>query len=154
MTISTPRRAGRVTAAAAIVLMCTGLAGASAPAQAATYDGLSPVGRCDHDARTVKSANLTNSYFGTSSAVIQLRYSPSCRTAWARIINADTYVAGDKDGGRAYITRNSDGKTFSCQVKSGSTCFTAMVNDANVTSYARGTNDPGFAVFSGRTASY
>lgn len=121
-------------------------------ASAATYDGQDPTASgCANSASTVRSAPLTN---GKSTAgMIELRYSSQCRTVWARITGASPRTR-DQAGGYAAVTRNSDGRRYACVVSSGSTCYTAMVNDSGVTSFASGSNDPGWAVYTGRTTSY
>ncbi|MEO3807477.1 DUF2690 domain-containing protein [Sphaerisporangium sp. B11E5] len=123
--------------ASAGALVCSGSA----------CDGRDPQGNCSGDARTVDSLTL-------GQAILELRYSRACRAAWARISNApwrvnDTFVSF------ARIIRNSDGRTYTCSVPQGGTsCYTLMVNDANVTSYAYGEWDSGARVYSGRTGSY
>lgn len=127
------------------------------PAQAADFpwDGQSPGATvCGNDARTVLSSPLYHNGSAHPSAVIELRYSPNCRTVWARITGASSAQPGDSDGGSARVTRNYDGKSFTCSVGSGSSCYTAMVNDANMTSYAYGRDDTGFAIYTGRTGNF
>jgi hypothetical protein len=101
-------------------------------AHAATYDGDSPVlSGCANDAYTARSATLA------SGSIIELRYSPSCRTVWARITNP--VVDDNNNYSFAIVTRNSDGHTYSCLVPTGAkSCYTPMLNDAGVTSYAKG----------------
>jgi hypothetical protein len=110
-------------------------------------DGRNPQTYCGSDARTVDSLTL-------GQALLELRYSPSCRAAWARISNAGWDPRGQFTP-FARIIRNSDGRTYSCSPPSGGTsCYTSMVNDANVTSYAFGEWDSGARTYSGRTGSY
>ncbi|MER7900720.1 DUF2690 domain-containing protein [Streptomyces sp. NPDC096046] len=126
--------------------------GTTSPASAATCsgsacDGKNPSTYCQSDARTVQSVKL-------GQALLELRYSPSCRAAWGRISNA-SYDTRDQFTPYATVHRNSDGREYTCWVSTtGSSCYTAMVNDANVTSYAHGMWDSGVYVYEGRTASY
>lgn len=74
---------------------------------------------CQNDAVTV----------GTGETGVELRYSPSCRAAWAR----------KKDNGSSDSTitvRNSNGQSYSVGVPAYSSRFTLMVNDAGITSRA------------------
>ncbi|MBO1628590.1 DUF2690 domain-containing protein [Bacillus arachidis] len=103
---------------------------------AAAYDRTDPIATgCARDAITVKSESID------SYGVIQLRYSPSCRTAWGKItlnFPSNYNVVGGKYGD-AHIIRNSDGLSYGCTVPVGSySCYTLQVNDSNVTSYAKG----------------
>ncbi|MFF7680041.1 DUF2690 domain-containing protein [Actinacidiphila glaucinigra] len=138
----------------AVTMLFAGAAtiGLTSPASAATCsgsscDGKNPSSYCQSDARTVQSLAL-------GQAVLELRYSPTCRAAWARISNA-SYNTFDQFTPYATVHRNSDGREYSCSVStSGSSCYTLMVNDANVTSYARGMWDSGARTYEGRTGSY
>jgi len=108
-------------------------------AQAATYDGADPIATgCANTAITAKASNIYNEGV-TVIGQIQLRYSTACRTVWARILAYDTpYQA---TGG---VTRDTDLYTFYCHNPTWSSslgaysCFTKMLNDRNVTSYAYG----------------
>ena len=108
-------------------------------AQAATYDNVDPTSTsCANTASTVKSASLVASD-GTVVGSIELRYSSACRTVWARV-NGSGYRQYDSAGPGGEVIRNSDGKTLStihCN-SSHSSCYSNMLNDAGVTSYARG----------------
>jgi hypothetical protein len=111
-------------------------------------DGKDPAAFCGGDARTVQSLRLGG------VALLELRYSGSCRATWARISNAP-WVDHDTFPSAALIHRNSDGREYSCTVPLGATsCYTPMVNDANVTSYAYGAWDGGAQIFTGQTASF
>lgn len=104
--------------------------------------------KCVNDAITVQSASIDG------DSVIELRYSPSCETIWARI-TADYPHDPNRGLGTAKIIRNSDGCTYSCDIPVGeSFCFTQQVNDHNVTSYAYGKHDNGRYFHEARTASY
>lgn len=110
-------------------------------------DGKDPAVYCQSDADTVQSIRL-------GQALLELRYSLSCRAAWAKISNAD-WEPYSQFASFAVIHRNSDGREYRCTVPStGTSCYTPMVNDRNVTSYAYGEWDSGAFVYSGRTASY
>ncbi|MFF0109579.1 DUF2690 domain-containing protein [Streptomyces hirsutus] len=126
--------------------------GMTSPASAATCsgsscDGKDPGAYCQSDAKTVQSLKL-------GQALLELRYSSSCRAAWARISNA-SFDTRSQFTPYATVRRNSDGRQYSCSVSTtGSSCYTLMVNDANVTSYARGMWDSGANIYEGRTGSY
>jgi hypothetical protein len=124
-------------------------------ASAATYDGQAPASTSCWNDRRIESSTYLYSGSYQSDAIIDLYYSPSCRTTWARIEHGTIAQPGDNIGGIAQIIRNSDGRTYSCNVTSTSgTCYTAMVNDANVTSYAYGVEDGGAFYATGRTANW
>ena len=131
---------------------------AQASAQACSgsgCDGKNPNTYCGSDARTVESLRIA--YSGAPSGVgplLELRYSPACRAAWARISDAG-WSSGDAYQPSAKVIRNGDGRTYTCYVPVGATsCYTSMVNDANVTSYAWGSYDSGAWTAQGRTGSY
>lgn len=110
-------------------------------------DGRDPAVYCQSDARTVESIRL-------GQALLELRYSPGCRAAWARISNAG-YNTYNQFTPWATVHRNSDGREYTCYVpRNGTSCYSRMVNDANVTSYAKGEFDTGARIYKGRTASY
>ncbi|MDQ0757549.1 DUF2690 domain-containing protein [Streptomyces canus] len=110
-------------------------------ASAAAYDGQSPVtSGCANSAITARAENIYVD--GEKIGKIELRYSTSCRTAWGRV--TAYYLAGN---GQAHVVRISDKKSYYCDntdwsdVLNGFTCYTAMVNDAGVTSLAWGQVD-------------
>ncbi|WP_379354015.1 MULTISPECIES: DUF2690 domain-containing protein [unclassified Paenibacillus] len=95
------------------------------------YDGASPItSGCSADAVVKASKRLSN-----GKGTVELRYSPSCKTAWARITmdSAATY----NWAANAVIQREHDSKTYACQdpggngvVNSGQrSCYTPMVYD-------------------------
>ncbi|MCP1122726.1 YjfA family protein [Bacillus sp. 3103sda1] len=90
---------------------------------AAVTNGSDPIATgCARDAKTV-------GYSQYSSAAIELRYSPSCRSTWAKLT-----LGGDPaiKEGSAIITRN-DGVKYSCYAKKSlgqTSCYTRQVNDA------------------------
>ncbi|MEU0675831.1 DUF2690 domain-containing protein [Streptomyces sp. NPDC006172] len=143
-------------AAAASVLMMAGAGTAVAsPASAAptascygsSCEGKDPDTYCGDDA----TSPVGGVWLG--QAYVELRYSPSCRAAWARISRA-SYGNGQFTP-FATVHRNSDGKEYTCSVPAGgSSCYTRMVNDVNVTSYAKGEWDSGARTYQGRTSSY
>jgi hypothetical protein len=103
-------------------------------------DGVSATASgCSSDAYTAEQVNVYDSHeSGIELGYVQLRYSPSCRTVWAKTVNFNEgYVA-------AVVHRNSDGVTESCSGGTysssygGWACQTNMLYDGNVTSYAWG----------------
>ncbi|MGC9542638.1 DUF2690 domain-containing protein [Streptomyces sp. UG1] len=129
-------------------------------AQAYTADGKDPsAAGCGADARTVHSATVKNS--NITWGTIELRYSLKCHTAWARFtLDHTQYACGNAAAGedceRAYIVRNNDGRKYSCTITKGQKqCYTPMVYDKGLTSYAAASADSsagGTAYV--RTASY
>ncbi|MFZ3494789.1 DUF2690 domain-containing protein [Streptomyces sp. 5.8] len=113
---------------AATTLLAGGIA-AAAPASAATScyatscNGLDPSKTtCNNDARTVE--------VGNGAGNIQLRYSPSCRAAWARL---------QWSSGAGTIEVNNDrGNRYTASVTSSGSVnvYTRMVNDKDITSNA------------------
>lgn len=86
--------------------------------------GLWPDGTtCASDAITARSTTL-------SGRTIQLRYSPSCRAAWGRILYGKV--------GDGVDVLNTNGAYYYQQISSGSDTHTRMVNDAGITSNSCG----------------
>ena len=103
-------------------------------ASAAAYDGTDPDATgCSADAITARSHYID--YDGRRFGQVQLRYSPTCKTAWARIVSMlpSGCVPSQQNCGGATIHRNSDGREYSCTTPSGATqCYTRQVNDNGV----------------------
>ncbi|MFC9811910.1 DUF2690 domain-containing protein [Streptomyces virginiae] len=125
------------TAGSALVLAASGLFMASTPASAATSclgstcTGKDPATTtCQNDAKTV-----TTSILGT-----ELRYSPSCRAAWAR-------YPGGTDWAHTIKVENSQGNAYSTRFNGGGggAVWTRMVNDKDIVSRACATDDGGYA---------
>ncbi|PHF49737.1 hypothetical protein COF72_06795 [Bacillus pseudomycoides] len=96
---------------------------------AAVINGSDPIATgCARDAKTV-------GYDMFSGAEVELRYSPSCRSAWAKFTIGEDPAAKE---GTARITRN-DGVSYSCTAKKSlgqKSCYTKQVNDAGYTARA------------------
>lgn len=131
----------------------TGL-GLASTASAATYDGVAPQGSTCYASRAlVRQTNIY--YLGTRVGDIELWYSSSCRTTWARVLSVQPVQADRDYAGSAHVIRDTDGRQYSCNAPIGGTyCLTNMVNDANVTSHAKGEILYGGSVNSGVTTSY
>ncbi|RSS55344.1 DUF2690 domain-containing protein [Streptomyces sp. WAC01280] len=121
------------TVGSALAMAASSLLLASSPASAATScyasscEGLDPATTiCQNDARTVQ----TSSRFG-----VQLRYSPTCRAAWAR-------VDGYSDAPMAVVVENSRGATYRTYT-TGGTEWTRMVNDKDILARAYGFKEEG-----------
>ncbi|MFF7437554.1 DUF2690 domain-containing protein [Streptomyces sp. NPDC008122] len=108
------------TAGSALALAASGLLLASSPASAATScygpscTGLDPsTSICQNDARTV----------ATSSWGTELRYSPTCRAAWAR-----------QSGGTATTiwVESNTGLGENAYAGGGGTVWTAMIDDKGI----------------------
>lgn len=76
---------------------------------------------CSQDTQTVRTASR-------GGATIQLRYSPSCRSAWAREVNGRV--------GDFLWVRNQQNELESTHITSGSSAFTTMVSDLGTTASA------------------
>lgn len=123
----------------------------------AACDGVDPIDAgCASSAITADSAYITKN--NHAYALVELRYSTECRTAWARttLLSSLACVPGDDHCATATIVRNSDGLSFSCHTPAGvgTSCYTEQVNDAGVTSYAIGTYDNGPYTYKSQTGSY
>ncbi|MFB7450345.1 MULTISPECIES: DUF2690 domain-containing protein [unclassified Streptomyces] len=114
------------TAGSALALAASGLILASSPASAATScygpscTGLDPsTSICQNDARTV----------ATSSWGTELRYSPTCRAAWAR-----------QSGGMAMTiwVESNTGLERAAYYTGGGTVWTAMIDDKGIIDRACG----------------
>jgi hypothetical protein len=132
----------------------------SGSAQAYSYDGQNPASTgCGSDATTMESARMVN-HAGVDFGVIELRYSINCHTAWARLTLDDGQQwCGNASAGyacsTATIVRNNDGRAYTCTIYTGQhQCYTAMVYDKGLTSYARGVHDSATGIADVRTASY
>ncbi|MFD7709715.1 DUF2690 domain-containing protein [Streptomyces sp. NPDC059785] len=144
----------RITSAAVtpVLLAAVLLTGGQPAAHAAPYDGSDPVGTgCDASARTVGRADI-----GGGDALLELRYSSGCKTAWARITitNGRPCEPGNDNCARAIVHRDSDGLEYGCQTEDDParhSCYTAQVNDDGVTSYAHGSIDVGPYTHTGET---
>lgn len=109
---------------------------------AATYDGSDPnTTGCASTARTIYSLDLSG------RALVELRYSTACRTTWARVTKYSSDSSNCTIGATgmqfncvsARITRKSDNQTYPCSTRANErSCYTKQVNDAGVTSFARG----------------
>lgn len=94
---------------------------------------------CVNDAEAVEQANIVNPNAGNKViGYVQLKYSPSCRTTWARMIMDDaTY------GGGAHVVSSDDIHVgvYGCSATgaAGTGCNTDMIDDlAPLTSTAAG----------------
>lgn len=134
-----------VMATSAMVLATPGIA------NAATYDGQWPdTTGCQNTGVTVATAAL-------ATGKVELRYSTKCRTVWSRVTVYPNALIKDPN---AWVVRNSDGDTTNGAVKlitdsaGDIIVYSRMLNDAGVTSYARGTWTSADGPHSARTASY
>jgi hypothetical protein len=115
------------------------ISAAGQPIQTAAVASL-PFGWCDYgdpsswtDAKTVATSAAMN-----DGAVVQLRYSPSARCAWGRMIDG-------RKGDEVCVVRNSDLKS-DCTIQTNTnevTVFTLALDDSGVSSYAYGHNNVG-----------
>ncbi|AOL27934.1 MULTISPECIES: YjfA family protein [Bacillus] len=119
--------------------------GVPANAETHAYDGKSPYyNDCASTGSTKKSSNLVNAS-NQVIGVVELKFSSTCKTAWAKITMNNTLTSGFE--ANAEITRNTDGKRYNCDSAGGNgkavagqkSCYTPMVYDLDPrTSYAFG----------------
>ncbi|MCX5317752.1 MULTISPECIES: DUF2690 domain-containing protein [unclassified Streptomyces] len=146
--------------------------GLATPAQAATcywYSGQTGTSsNCDNQdpdvlaascgGQTIYSTRLKRSYDGVADGpLLELRYSPSCRTVWGRLTGA-WGTDYDQSGCTVTVHRNSDGQEYSRKPAFGATNATVWSNtvyDAGVAAYVKANCDtgPGYQ-YNGQTASY
>lgn len=102
-------------------------------AETHVYDGKSPYyNSCASSAVTKKNVKI---YANGASANLELKFSTTCKTAWAKI----TLSRPAKTNGEAtaLVVRNTDNKQFSCASPGGNgeinigqtSCYTPMVYD-------------------------
>jgi hypothetical protein len=127
------------------------------PAQSASaltgvgYDYTDPASTgCSNDARTIDARNLVWPDDGSKAPdVIELRYSPSCRTAWARLSHAVPWhmTNGQWSGGSATIMvyRGSSAPSIMirCDAGANGSCYTKQVYDGGYVAQACGNEQLG-----------
>ncbi|GAA4247266.1 DUF2690 domain-containing protein [Dactylosporangium darangshiense] len=146
------------TVAVAAAVVATALVVTPGRAAAATWDGqMAANTSCANGATTAVQRTIsTNTQLGTVIGKVELRYSSSCRTVWTRVTS--TAVSSAYIGG--YVQRNSDGAYYQCSESGWSDnlgayyCLTAMLNDKDVTSYAKGGIQYQGATYTGQTSNY
>lgn len=134
MAITTTMKRATVVAVSTLTL-ALGMTGIS---HALAYDGQDPVAAgCASDAYTARSTHILARDGSTRVGVVELRYSPSCRTTWIR-------VRSDWPEPRGYVQRFQDSaKQYCGSPQWGSSfgqyyCYSPMLNDAGYTSNADG----------------
>lgn len=139
----------------ATLVMATGFATA---AQAATFphDGNRAYeDGCRADQQVIYHKNINKD--GSAIGYVDLMYSVYCHTAWAHVHSSIT-VVNQTWVTHGTIHRNYDGKEYYCTGAEGSNdCYTPMVYDKGMTSYAKGGIDPNGATnayYSAQTSSY
>lgn len=136
-------------------------AASAAPAWASNYwTGKNPdTSGCTNDARTIYSRQLGDGNGHVSSATIQLRYSPYCKAAWAKLVNGWPADPGSHVGCKV-VVRREDGRAYSAVVDPGDTsAYTLMVDDDQThntlyASRAEGSCDSGNYVYTNSTPYY
>ncbi|MFI9747498.1 DUF2690 domain-containing protein [Streptomyces sp. NPDC052494] len=109
--------------AASSLLLASSPASAASSCYASSCEGLDPAATvCQNDARTV---------YRTGRFGVELRYSPSCRAAWAR---ADAWSDAPLD----VVVENSLGATYRTHQTGGGSTWTRMVNDKDILARAYG----------------
>jgi len=147
-----PPSSGNVITASSYCYWFPGQFGHSSNCDRQDPDVLGP--HCNSDAWTVLSQELLGDFTHTPSGkYVLLRYSPSCRTVWAKIKDVPG-PTGNSSGCTIWIHRNSDGTEIAKTPLFGTqhnTIWTEVLYDADVTSYAAATCDFGAEQFSGKT---
>jgi hypothetical protein len=137
-----PRRGAVIAAVASIATIGT-LAPAS-PAIAYSKDywtGKSSVGTvCASDARAQYTRELTDiTYGGGHGVYVDLMYSPTCRSAWARMRNGYGPFSFKEDDNGCYVEiRRKDGRNYFSYyqpLESNKTRQTVMVDDSEANYY-------------------
>lgn len=120
---------------APLLLLGTALrANAATSCYASSCTGLSAANTtCVNDAYVAEQANLYDG--STLIGNVQLKYSPACRATWARVVayNNNGTIGWVQSNQNAYLWEQCNGNG-----PAGTGCNTAMINDANMTSYADG----------------
>jgi hypothetical protein len=148
------RRLAGVLGAAAV--MTVALA-SPAPAAVFPHDGHRAADDgCRADQKVIYHV-LIKDTAGTAVGYVDLMYSVYCHTAWAHVHGVRT-VVNQTWVPHGLIHRNYDGVQYSCTTPEGAQdCWTPMVYDKGMTSYARGTIDPNGATntqYTQRTPNY
>ncbi len=157
---TTRRVAGGLLAAAALVTATTAVGAGPASATTisqSTIDGKHPRDMgCRADQKVIYHVLIKHS--GTTYGYVDLMASTYCHAVWAHVhgvtpVSNQTYVP------HGHVHRNSDGKNSpTCTAGEGEQdCYTTMLWDKNVTSYAYGEIDPNGAIgqpYSATTPSY
>lgn len=145
-------------AAGALVAALVLTTNAAAAAQAATFphDGNRAYeDGCRADQQTIYHRTIYNG--STAIGYVDLMYSVYCHTAWTHVHSIYT-VTNQTWVTHGTIHRNYDGKEYYCTGAEGSQdCWTPMVYDKGMTSYAKGGIDPNGATnayYSATTPSY
>jgi hypothetical protein len=130
--------------AASALLLLVAMLSFAQPANA-SLDNTHPIQTgCSSTARTIDTE-----YLNGPNVTLQLRYSTSCRTVWARVTihsdNGNRCAPGNIFCATATITRNHDQVSLSCETPAGyhTSCYTNQLSDAGVTSHAFGCYDTG-----------
>ncbi|GLZ43137.1 DUF2690 domain-containing protein [Actinokineospora sp. NBRC 105648] len=150
-------KVGSVSVLVATTIAVIGLGAGTASADARQVaDGTDPIRTgCANDAFTAREAR--GALGGVDRVLVELRYSPRCKTAWARVttLGIPDCVPGSDFCGQAIVHRDSDGREQHCAIPARAHgCYTAQLNDNRVTSYAFGWADVGAHTAYAQTGSY
>lgn len=119
--------------------LAIGLFGFSSDAFAATpgehLTGTDPISTgCSADAQTVRSNYIKDSN-GTNLALLELRYSPTCRTAWGRVTKVHSGVTSIQ----VSVVRQAPFWQAPLATTTESSTYSLQVNDAGYVANAMGT---------------
>jgi len=107
-------------------------------AHALAYDHTDPIATgCANDAKTVKTATFNSPQI---DGLVELRYSPTCRTIWGRITLNSPAPSSSPYVYMAGVERDSGPYAYDkCRVAAGNTsCYTPQLNDAGYVGHAEG----------------
>ncbi|WP_333733077.1 DUF2690 domain-containing protein [Streptomyces sp. IBSBF 3010] len=130
---STAKRAAVV--AASTLALALGMTGTS---HALARDGLDPnASGCSSDAYTARQTHILDRDGRTYVGVVELRYSPACRTTWVRVQGDQSDLHGTVQRTQDYVKQYCGSVNWSTSLGQY-TCYSPMLNDAGYTSYAFG----------------
>jgi hypothetical protein len=93
--------------------------------------------RCDADSKTIYDVNY---FWGDGDGQLELRYSPTCRTVWARTYNANvdefTLVARTHKKGTPQSEFNADTHGYAPLARDGARAWTRQLSNADILGYA------------------
>jgi hypothetical protein len=128
-----------ISASVAAVIAPLLLAGVASQAKAATAAANAS---CTSDFQIIYSVNIFDDAHSIVIGNLQLRYSPSCRVTWARIVSNLSF------GSSATIQSNNSPSLFAKCTGTGGAgtgCNTGMIDDAGKTSFAAGVVNTDFS---------
>lgn len=126
------------------------------PVEAAPQDGSDPIATgCAGDARTIHTRRIVRRGIRQPVGIIELRYSPTCRTAWARVTSKDPCRSNGNNCAAGVIQRLQDNRQIQCNSRRGGrSCYTPQVRNAGTTARAYGVITVRGLAYEGLTPSF